>query len=348
MEKVLEAEEYITEENDAPKKAEALVKIQFTPATIAGNLEAIDEKVSALTEQVTAGTIDATDPEQVRWAKKNRAYVNSLQKSLSAERIRVERELMAPWQPFKDKCKDLEAKLKETSGYLKGALDEAEEARRIVRRSRIEEEFKSYAGLLADVVTVDQIMEPSWLTKSVSEQKAAAELRAKVNSISQCWETLRGFESEPNYDVAEREFYSSLDLGAAIQAMRDATQRDEELAKLRETTGVVEAKKTPAEAPQEDEEGETVYTWVDSSEGVTEEVKKPLEGTREQPLKTVEEAHEKLCEYQISIDAATEEDMLEVARIIKTCGLSGRITPLGIASPDATNKYHELRKDTRL
>lgn len=302
-----EATAYETPEEEETQASEALVKIEFTPATIAGNLEVISKKVEELTKQVTNGTIDATKADEVRWAKKSRTYVNSLQKSLSAERIRVERELMKPWEPFKEKCKDLEGQLKDASSFLKSAIDEAEEARKAQRRHVLEEEYESYAGLLAEVVSIDQIMESEWLNKSCSEPKAIDELRKKVETVSKTWETLRTFEGQPNYDVAEREFYTSLDLGAAIEAMKAATAKDEQLKQLREQTGVGEAK---PEAP------ETPKAPQSAPEPPQPQI---VPQTRPQDLA------EPKKNWNVFIEGATKTQMQQIAQYISSLGLHGNI-----------------------
>lgn len=305
-----EATTYELPDEAEAQQSEALVKIEFTPATIAGNLEAISAKVEELTKQVTNGTIDATKPDEVRWAKKSRSYVNSLQKSLSAERIRVERELMRPWEPWKEKCKDLEGQLKDASNFLKSAIDEAEEARKAQRRKVLEEEFQAYAGLLADVVSIDQIMQPEWLNKSTQEPKAIKELREKVEAVAKNWETLRTFEGQPNYDVAEREFYTSLDLGAAIEAMKNATAKDEQLRQLREQTGVGQSAPEAPQAPQMP----------------TAEPAPKAEQTATQTAAEAPSGEEPKRAWNISIDGATRAQMQQIANYIASLGLHGSIS----------------------
>ena len=55
-----------------------------------------------------------------------------------------------------------------------------------------------------------------------------------VAKVAADWETLQAQrETLPRYEVAEREFFASLDLGAALNAAREAQEADERIAGMR-------------------------------------------------------------------------------------------------------------------
>lgn len=304
------------------KSVTAVVKVTETPGTIVSNMEDLEAYVSSICADYEG--IDIADPtaEQARWAKTSRTEVNRVAKAIAAERIRVEKAYMAPFQSFKDRCMDLEGRLKATSADLKRVVDAGEEKRRAQRRIDLQAAYEELAPLLVPVVPLDALMDPSWLNKSVSLPKATSELADKLSDIASGWDTIKD-TVEPDYlALAERAFFSTLDVGAALREVKSAKDAAERIAAMKAEIAPEEPESAAESAP----EPEVAPTTQEAPESAPEGRKFPthedferIAGPAPKPAKEPEHP------WVIVVPAATQTQMNQVALTLKGYGICGTI-----------------------
>ena len=297
--------------------SQGLVKVSIVPAVIDGNLTDIERQVDEIVEQCNFGEEGLEiAPEDAPAIKRQRAYINNLTKSLQAERIRVEQEFMAPWIPYRDRCKALESKLKGLSTGMKSALDKVENEAKAHRTKELQDFYVDFAPALVPVVPFERILDPKWLNKSFGTEKAKHALADKVDAIAKDWKAVTKLAGDkPYFDVAEREFYRTLDMSAAIAAMEAAAAEDAKLKTLHE-----EVPTEALQAPLTDKKDAPVQT----NEGAPENLAERLTSGYTQMRANGDGARRN---WIVEIEGATTHDMANLAQALQALGLTGRMYP---------------------
>lgn len=225
---------------DKPIEVEAEViedkglTVSFTPAAIDANFDALDARVEELIKGYAEARYDLTSSDEIKQAKRDRTYLNGIAKEIDERRKAVKREYMRPLDDFEARANAITAKVKKASANIKEQLDEAEERRKDRAYAILKEYYEDLAGMLAPVVPYERIHDEKWLNKTFGEMKAKAAIDEKVAKVATDWETLQAQrEALLRYEVAEREFFATLDLGAALNAAREAQEADERIAGMR-------------------------------------------------------------------------------------------------------------------
>lgn len=225
------------------KKAEAAsaeiveersLDVAYTPSVIQANFDALEERVRAVVADYEGAVYDLASADAVREAKHDRSYLNGLKKEIEERRKAVKREYSKPLDAFEKRCKQITAIIDEAADGIKAQLDRAEEERKARAYAKLKEHYEEFAELLAPVVPYERLHEPQWLNKTFGEVKAYEALEAKVSKLAGDWEMLKSqFEGEPFYAEAERELFTTLDLGSALAAARKAAEENARIAELR-------------------------------------------------------------------------------------------------------------------
>lgn len=210
------------------------LEVTYTEATIASNFDALEAHVRKVVSEYDGAVYDLTSAQAVKEAKHDRSYLNGIKKEIDERRKAVKREYSKPLDAFEKRCKQITAIIDEAAGNIKAQLDRAEEERRARAYAKLQEHYEEFAELLAPVVPYERLHEPQWLNKTFGEVKAYEALEAKVSKLAGDWEMLKSqFEGEPFYAEAERELFTTLDLGAALAAARKAAEENARIAELR-------------------------------------------------------------------------------------------------------------------
>ena len=240
-----------------PEEASELT-VAYSPAVIEANFDALEAHVRRLVTDYEGATYDMGKDENVKAAKRDRAYLNGIAKEIDERRKAVSREYTKPLAAFEDRCKAVAGIAKQAADGIKAQLDDAEAERQARAYAKLQEHYEEFAGLLAPVVPYERFHERQWLNKTFGEAKAFKALEEKVSNLAQDWETLKTqFEGEPFYDEAERELFATLDLGAAISAAHKAAEERQRIAELKAAMEPEPAE----EAEPEAEAPEQVANW---------------------------------------------------------------------------------------
>ena len=217
--------------------------VRYSAPEITADFDTLAERVRKVISDYEGAVYDLTDEEDMKGARRDRAYLNGLKKEIEERRKAVKREYTKPLKEFEDGCKAVTALIDDAVAGIKGQIDAAEDARRQAAYAALSQHYEDAAPLLVPVVPEDQ-----WLNKGFGEMKAYAAIDEKVSRVAQAWEALKTMQGTlPRYDVCEREFFRTLDLTGAIQTATEAAAEDARIAALHEDT-----------AP----EAEETFAWV--------------------------------------------------------------------------------------
>lgn len=301
------------------------LEVTYTEATIASNMDALEAHVKKVVADYEGATYDLTSAQAIKDAKHDRSYLNGIKKEIDERRKAVKREYNKPLDAFERRCKQITAIIDESTDAIKAQLDEAEQTRKDALYSRLQQHYEEFAGLLAPVVPYERLHEPQWLNKTFGEIKAQQALEAKVSDVARDWETLKAQqEAMPHYADAEREFFRTLDLGAALNAARLADEEDQRIAELKaamepepEPEPMPEPEPEPVEIPEPEPMPEPAPVPAPMPAPVPAPVAEPLEA------------------WTVEVPSATRSQMQALASALKAQGITGSIrrgTPAQVAA----------------
>lgn len=295
------------------------LEVTYTEATIASNMDALEAHVKKVVADYEGATYDLTSAQAIKEAKHDRSYLNGIKKEIDERRKAVKREYNKPLDAFERRCKQITAIIDESTDAIKAQLDEAEQTRKDALYSRLQQHYEEFAGLLAPVVPYERLHEPQWLNKTFGEIKAQQALEAKVSDVARDWETLKAQqEAMPHYADAEREFFRTLDLGAALNAARLADEEDQRIAELKAAMAP-----EPEPEPMPEPEPEPI------------EVPAPVPMSAPMPAPMPAPVAEPLEAWTVEVPRATRSQMQALASTLKAQGITGSIrrgTPAQVAA----------------
>ena len=301
------------------------LEVTYTEATIASNMDALEAHVKKVVADCEGATYDLTSAQAIKEAKHDRSYLNGIKKEIDERRKAVKREYNKPLDAFERRCKQITAIIDESTDAIKAQLDEAEQTRKDALYSRLQQHYEEFAGLLAPVVPYERLHEPQWLNKTFGEIKAQQALEAKVSDVARDWETLKAQqEAMPHYADAEREFFRTLDLGAALNAARLADEEDQRIAELK-------AAMAPEPEPEPMPEPEPEPVEIPEPEPMPAPAPMPAPMLAPMPAPVAEP----LEAWTVEVPSATRSQMQALASVLKAQGITGSIrrgTPAQVAA----------------
>lgn len=291
------------------------LEVTYTEATIASNFDALEAHVRKVVSEYDGAVYDLTSAQAVKEAKHDRSYLNGIKKEIDERRKAVKREYSKPLDAFEKRCKRITAIIDESSDAIKAQLDEAEQARKDALYSRLQQHYEEFAGLLVPVVPYERLHEDQWLNKTFGEIKAQQALEAKVSDVARDWETLKAQqETMPHYADAEREFFRTLDLGAALNAARLADEEDRRIAELK-----------AAMAPEPEPEPVSGPEPEPIAAPEPEPMPAPAPMPAPMPAPTPAPVAEPLEAWTVEVPSATRSQMERLASVLKAQGITGSI-----------------------
>lgn len=305
------------------------LEVTYTEATIASNMDALEAHVKKVVAEYDGATYDLTSAQAIKEAKHDRSYLNGIKKEIDERRKAVKREYNKPLDAFERRCKQITAIIDESTDAIKAQLDEAEQTRKDALYSRLQQHYEEFAGLLVPVVPYERLHEAQWLNKTFGEIKAQQALEAKVSDIARDWETLKAQqEAMPHYADAEREFFRTLDLGAALNAARLADEEDRRIAELK-------AAMAPDPEPEPDPEPKPIA----EPEPVAAPEPEPMPAPAPMPAPVSAPMPAPVAEpleaWTVEVPSATRSQMQALASLLKAQGITGSIrrgTPAQVAA----------------
>lgn len=308
------------------------VAVELVPASLEANLDALEAYVADAVQELSAEGLDCTDPENYRWAKQARAQLNRMAKAVSQERNRVKRDYMRPFKAFEDRCKSIERKAADAARRLGEPIAEADGAWRDTRTAELEAFYEEGAELLAPVVPLARLMDgETWLRRSCSLPKAQEELAAKVARVADGWEALKAAGLGDALADAERSYFETLDVAAAISAGREAAEAKARIAEMAAAVAPEPLPK-PEPAPGPEQAPEPAHepgpepapapaTWRPGPEDYARMAGEPA------PV-----PEEPRSDWHLTVTGATRSEVLALVDAMRAMGLHGSIRREGAAS----------------
>lgn len=227
------------------------------PEKISFNYE---ELKNELTEKVEMYSTMVYTDDQIKEAKADKSQLNKLKKALNDERIRREREYMAPFNEFKAQVNDIISIIDKPIGIIDKQVKEYEEKCRQEKKEQISEYFDALDEA-PDWLNLTQIASPKWLNATTSMKSIKDEISASIEKINSDLATLSDL---PEFGFEATEVYkSTLDMNRALnegKRLAEIQKKKEEMERMKaeaaerarlEAERKAEEEKKKAEEPEE-------------------------------------------------------------------------------------------------
>ena len=195
----------------------------------------------------------------IKDAKSDRAKLNKLLEAIETRRKEVKKLVLAPYNDFEARVKELTGMVREPIAAIDGQLKIFEEMRKAERRAAIEAMYAEIVPeTLQDIIPAEKVIDPKWLNASTTIKSIGEDLTALVKRTNADMLVLDTVE--PEHAVAVREVYvRTHDIEKAMahrKALQDAAaafRAREEAKAAREAQDAAEANVASVAAPAEEE-----------------------------------------------------------------------------------------------
>lgn len=151
--------------------------------------------------------------ENIREAKADRSNLRRLKEAFEAERKRIKKLCMEPYERFEAQVREVTALIDEPIRLIDAQIKEAEEQRRGQKRKDIESMFESIG--FQSFVSLDMIFDERWLNATMPLGKIEEQMRERMFRIGQ---DVLAISQLPEFSFEAMENYKrTLDVALAIQ-----------------------------------------------------------------------------------------------------------------------------------
>lgn len=242
----------------------ALVISDYRPGSaISSNIDELLSKIQGLLDDNQIWDLrDATD---YSFAKKTRADIRRVRKTINDKYIELKREYEAPLEEFHQEVKRLLIPLDEADRSFKDALDNFDRKREAQRSEFLAEQYEQLGGILAERVPFKTFIEVRgerakngdllWLRNSTLEMAAVESMTKVLNDMLGEWDLLETIaDTEADVDLLRSYYLQSLDFKAAVSDYKAVKAHEKVLREEREREAEWLRQQQEAMAQQEPED----------------------------------------------------------------------------------------------
>ena len=244
---------------------ELQVKVQQTPGTVTWNYEDLKK---AITNALTVYKTTKYDDSNISQAKKDRAMLNNLSKSVNARKIEIKKKCLEPYEVIEAQAKELMSIIQEPIAVIDERLTEYETARREkVRAVILEYMQKAFEGIEQQIAdkAKNALYDDRWENATAKKTEWQTAIDAKADAIRSDLQVLAGIE-EKFRSYAMDAYRPNLRLADAMQKVQELRaqeaailkrQQEEEERKRREEE---ERRRREAELAAQNQQEEVAQT----------------------------------------------------------------------------------------
>ena len=235
-----------------------IVKEITLPEALEFNYEELKTELSAKVECYK--TIAYTE-DMIKQAKADRSSLNKLKKSLNDERIRLEKDYLAPFQEFKNKIAELCGIIDEAASCVDKQVKDYEQIQKEKKYEEIKTLFGEKLAPEFPWLTLDRVFDQKWLNASVKMSQIEAALGQTAAKITADMAVLSRL---PEYSFEAQECYkSTLNVESALfqadnlkqmaeaKAKKEAEEREKAQRRLEEEANAAAAEAVAHEIAQD-------------------------------------------------------------------------------------------------
>lgn len=199
---------------------ELQVVVQQTPGTVTWNYEDLKK---AITNALEVYKTTEYDDSNIGQAKKDRAMLNNLSKSVNARKIEIKKKCLEPYELIETQAKELMAIIQEPIAVIDERLTEYETARRKKARAVILEYMqKAFEGIEQQIAdkSKNALYDDRWENATAKKSEWQTAIDARADAIRSDLQVLAGIE-EKFRSYAMDAYRPNLKLADAMQKVQE-------------------------------------------------------------------------------------------------------------------------------
>lgn len=214
--------------------------------------------------------------DKIKDVKTDRAGLNRLDKALNDERLKREKEFMAPFAEFKSQINDLRQIITSASEDIDRQIKEFEQMQKAKKSQEIADYFKAEqeSGAIPKWLELDKIAEARWMNATCKMDVIKKEITARMDVVKRETDVIAGL---PEYSFEAMEIYkTTLDLSRAMtegQRLADIQKRkaaEEERRAAEEEARKILAEKVKGQKQATAEEAQRFAEKMDADKAAVE------------------------------------------------------------------------------
>ncbi len=168
------------------------------------------------------------DDSQMKDAKKIRAELNKLAKSINDRKLAVKKEFCAPYVLFEDQAKQLIEKVKKVSGDIDVQIKEYEGLQKAARHAEIKHWWEENGPA---EIPLEKVFDPKFLNQTCSTEDWQNQLQAEINRFRNEMALIMEFTDQERREFVLADYMQNLDMFEALerwnehQAAKQAAER---------------------------------------------------------------------------------------------------------------------------
>lgn len=209
---------------------ELQVVVQQTPGTVTWNYEDLKK---AITDALVVFKTTDYDASNIGQAKKDRAMLNALSKSVNARKIEIKKKCLEPFELIDSQAKELMAIIQEPIAVIDERLTEYENARKKKARAVILEYMeKAFEGIEQEIAdkAKESLYDVRWENATAKKSEWQSAIDARADAVRTDLQVLEGVEDGFRI-YAKGAYRENLRLADAMQKVQEL--RDHEAAILK-------------------------------------------------------------------------------------------------------------------
>lgn len=259
-----------------------------------------DELNKALDQRLEVYKALVYSADQITEAKKDRAALNSLAKTINDRKIELKKEFCEPYEVFASQVKQLTVKINEASKSIDVQIKAYEDLEKEEKRKRIAEWWDENGAHLFQIA-FEKVWNEKFLNKSCSDSAWQKELKAKAEQIDRDLDAISHIPETDKLNFCVPKYLECLDLGATLAAWEEKLEADRRAAELKER---MERERAEREAQRQAEQAR-------KSEERAQQV-------QNEPTETSEESEVRIIEFRVK---ATRKQLGELSAFMKDHGI---------------------------
>jgi len=186
--------------------------------------------------------------ESVKRAKKDRASLNDLKKSLNDKKISVKKDFLIPYDEFEREVKELMAMIDQPISAIDAQIKKFDEMKKGKKRKQAEDLYAELIGELAPLLPLEKIFNPKWLNVATTAKSVKSELSETILKVNADIEIIKGMHIECEQTMLDT-YLRTLNMSTALA---EKTRYEAQQAALKEyEQRKLEAEQKAAQEPVE-------------------------------------------------------------------------------------------------
>ena len=191
-----------------------------------------EELKKFLVEKTAAYNSLVVTEDNIKSAKEDKAKLNKFRTAIENERKRIKKQCLQPYEEFERKCKEIVALIDKPIISIDTQIKAFDDVEKENKYKALQNYFNDNVKELADIVELDEIINPKWANKGERLLDLTQEIYDKLDKIRQDLKVIGDLKSP--YESQMKDIYlKTFDVSKALAEQSRLEEQDRKLAEIK-------------------------------------------------------------------------------------------------------------------